>query len=458
MDVNIRLKAFNEKVFKAYDIRGLYPEELDLNTIEIFVEGAAQYFKSFGGKKCLVGEDVRWSSSEISNVVINKLRERGIDVVNIGAATTPLFAYSLYLSGMPAGIMITASHNSVRYNGFKVYKGVQPLNEKNGYPEIKEIIKKGITDYSGPKGSLEEKNFLKDYISFLLERVNLPKDIKAVFDAGGGAVGPILSELLKSVEKIHDINLNLEPDPSMVVREPNPLLPEAQVNARKAVLENKAEVGFIFDPDGDRIIVLDELGNVIRGDAVLWLLAKKFVQPGESVVYDVRASRVLVEDLAKDGIKCHKSRVGHSFFKELMRQEDSALGGELSGHFYFKEFFFSESSILAALKVLHIISSSKAKLSELLKPYFIYTHSGEKNFAIKDREGLMSALEEKYADAERDYFDGITFRYKNWWFNARFSNTENVLRLVLEANDEKTFHEKEEELFTLFASRGIEPA
>lgn len=457
MDVNIRLKAFHQNVFKSYDVRGLYPEELDQNTIEILSEALSTYFNDIpGSEPCLIGYDVRWSSREIFEMVKNILLKNGINLIDLGLATTPLFAFSVSKSAAKGGIMITASHNSIQYNGLKIYRGIYSLNDKNGFPEIKKIIEDGnINDYKGPKGSITKKSFANDYISFLISRTKIERNIKAVFDTGGGAVGFILKDVLRGLDKIKAVSLNFDPDPSLVVRDPNPLLERSHEKSKKEISENKCEVGFIFDPDGDRVVVLDEKGTVVRSDALLWLLTKRFVHSGETVVHDVRFSKAFGKDLKSEGINCQKSRVGHSFFKEVMRNNDAVLGGELSGHYYFKEFFYSESAILTALKILSILASSKEKLSELLRPYLRYFHSGEINFTFKNRESVMNFLEEKYSDASRDYFDGIIFHYKNWWFNVRFSNTENVLRLVLEAEDEKTFNEKKDELFNLFSSKGL---
>lgn len=460
MDVNIKQKAFKESVFKAYDIRGLYPEELDHNTLELIAAGFAEFIKkSEKSRVCLLGQDIRESSEEISEIIEKELRKRGLDVVKIGQATTPLFTFAMGQSKAAAGIMITASHNPVRYNGLKMYRGTQGINEKTGLAEIKNMILSGLPKAEGPKGEVSEKDFLEDYVAFLARRTEFKRTLKVVFDPGGGAVCLVLPKLLKVLKNLDAKTLFSKVDSSFTSREPNPLLPQAQIPIREEILKNKADAGFLFDPDGDRLIVLDERGEVVRGDAILWLLAKKLVHPGEGVVYDyIRTSRSLVEELRAVGIKCHKSRVGYSFIKEVMHEEDAVLGGEYSGHYYFKDFFFSESALLAVIKILEILSKSSKKLSELLASYFRYILSGEINFIVKDKEKIISALEKKYPDAERDYFDGAMFQYPDWWFSVRPSNTEDLLRLVVEAKTKTLFDEKKDEVMSFLFSKGAKLA
>ena len=464
MDVNIKRKAFKEIVFKAYDIRGLYPEELDHNTIELIAAAFAEYLKLNGGlpaqagTNCVVGEDIRWSSPEISEIVKKELLDRGVDVIDIGQTTTPLNLFSLAQTKASGGIMVTASHNTIRFNGLKIYKGLESLSQTSGLPELSKMIKEGKPEYSGPRGKLVKKSFLQEYVDFLSKEIKVKRKLKAVFDTGGGAVGLVLPKILQKIKYLDAETLFLEIDPSLSKREPNPLLPQAQEKIREAVVKNRADVGFLFDPDGDRVIVFDEKGEAIRGDGILWLLARRLIHSGESIVYDIRSSRSVVEDLEAESIKCFKSRVGHSFVQEQMRIENAALGGELSGHYYFKDFFYSESTVLAFLKILQIVSSSKNPLSEIMKPFFRYNHSGEINFVASDKAGILTALEKKYLDADRDYFEGVTFRYPDWWFNIRPSHTENLLRMVLEAKNKEIFHDKKDEVLATIFSKGAKLA
>ncbi|OGF51494.1 hypothetical protein A3I27_03845 [Candidatus Giovannonibacteria bacterium RIFCSPLOWO2_02_FULL_43_11b] len=459
MDVHIKKKAFHEEVFKPYDIRGFYPEKLDHNTIELIAEAFAEFLKSGGGRNCVVGEDVRSTSPEIAEMVIEKLLARGIGVIYVGQATTPMHLFSVAKSKADGGIMVTASHNPIQFNGFKIYKGIETQSEKTGLNKIKEIIKGGVAEYGGPRGTLTRVNFLDDYVEFLTKNIKMNKKINAVFDVGGGAVGLVLSKILPLLKDVNFQTLFMEPDPSLLVREPNPFLPEAQRLIRETILNKKADVGFLFDPDGDRVFVLDEKGEVIRGDGILWLLSKKFAHPGDRVVYDYcRSSRALVEDLEVESIKCFRSRVGHSFIKEEMRIEDAILGGEVSGHYYFKDFFYSDSALFATIKILQVLSSSKEPLSEMMRPYFRYFHSGEINFEVKNKGEMKSAFEEKFKDGERDYFDGVTFRYPEWWFNIRPSGTEDLLRFVLEAKSKTVFDAKKEEVMSFLFSKGAKLA
>lgn len=455
MERNIAKRAFRASVFHRYDIRGLYPEELDHNTLELIAGAFAEYLRRLDGRTALVGRDIRWSSEEISELVQVALLREGIDVIDIGMVSTPLFTFAMGKSEAAGGIMVTASHNSIRYNGLKLYQGTGTLSERKGLQEIKQIIETGGESYSGRQGWLEKKNFTPPYTEFLASSVSLKRKVKAVFDAGGGAVSVVLPEFLKRMKTLEAQCLLCDPDPSLIKRELNPMLPEAQRQARSVLLEKGAEAAFIFDPDGDRVIALDEKGQAVSGDALLWLLATHLIEPGESVVYDdIRASRALREDLEERGIRCERSRVGHSFIKETMRESDAVLGGEISGHFYFKEFFFAESALLTCLKVLQILSEDSRPLSVLIEPYSRYVNSGEINFTTENKSEILSHLAEKYQDGKLDYFDGLKVEYPSWWFSARPSGTEDLLRVVLEARNKKTFEEKKEELFSLLKDQG----
>ena len=267
----------------------------------------------------------------------------------------------------------------------------------------------------------------------------------------------VLPELLKKEKNIQAAVLFKDLDPALARRHPDPLAPGASEFAREAVLRQEAEVGFVFDIDGDRVVVLNERGEAVRPDAVLWLLSQELSQ-GEGVVFDIRSSRALREDLEERRLRALPSRVGHSFIKETMRESGAKLGGELSGHFYFEEFFHSDSAILAALKILEIISRENRPLSELVRPYLRYFHSGEVNLKTPHKAEVLKGLEEHYADGRKNYLDGLTVEYPHFWFNVRPSNTENLLRMVLEARDKKTFEEKKNELSELLMKLGALPA
>ncbi len=454
MESKLKLKAFHPEVFHAYDVRGLYPEELDHNTLELIAIGFKEYIdQRSSGRLFLLGQDVRGSSEEILEEVKETLLSRGAEVLEVGTVTTPMFTFAMGESGAAGGLMVTASHNPSRYNGLKLYEGVRTLSEISGLGDVKNIINKGWSSYGGPRGSFQKKDFTEDYCKFLVSKISLPRRVRAVFDAGGGAVGLILPAVLRVLKGIDAFPLALAPDPTLSQREPNPLLPWAQKNARKALLETGAEVGFIFDPDGDRVVVLDEKGKALQGDAVLWLLASA-AEHGDSVVYDIRSSHALREDLETKGIRGVPSRVGHSFIKDAMRESDALFGGELSGHFFFKDFFFADSALLAAFKILETAAHSDKPLSQLIEPYFRYFHSGEINFSVSEKAGVLKAVEERYSDGRKNYLDGLTVDYPFWWFNLRPSNTENLLRLVLEARDQKTFEEKKKELAELLVRLG----
>ena len=454
MDVKLKLKALNPKVFKAYDIRGLYPQELDHNTIELIAPGFVEYLRSHNkGNLCLLGEDVRYTSPEIREMVKSKVLERGLDVLEVGVVDVPLFLFALNQSEADGGIMITASHNSIQYNGLKLYEGTRALSERTGLKDIKNIIEAGLKPYAGPRGGRRFEDFGKNYAEFVVSHASLGRKINAIFDTGGGTMGLILPKVLEKLNLKSEC-LFLKPDPRLSVRKPDPLSQSAQAKAREEVLKTKAEVAFIFDPDGDRLVVLDEKGEAARADAILWLLASNFAKPGDTLVADLRASRALKDEAEDKGMRLLKSRVGRSFIQELMREEDALLGGELSGHFFFKEFFYSDSALWAALKVLEILSRSEAALSELLKPFRRYFQSGDINLIAARHDLIISELSEKYKDGARNYLDGLTVEYPFWWFNLRQSNTEDLLRLVIEARSKEIFHEKKDELLAFLFGKG----
>ncbi len=456
MDVNLKKKAFRPNVFRPYDIRGLWPEELDHNSIELIAAAFVDYLHRHDkGERILVGRDLRSSSDEIAEVVINELRNLGADVIDAGEVTTPLFTFAANLSEADGGLMVTASHDSIRYNGFKIYEEGRALSESTGLEEIKNIIESGNIVFKSEmrRGALEKKDFREDYAKFIISKINIPRPLKAVFDAGGGAVGVVLPVVLRNL-KIWHYELGFLPDPALALRAPNPLMLSAQLDARKEILKNHADAGFIFDPDGDRVLVLDENGDAVRPDAILWLFASNFGRFGDAIVSDIRSSEFLFEDIENRGLRAIPSRVGHSFIKETMRENNAVFAGELSGHFYFRDFFYSESAIFAALTVLELIALKNKTLSELVRPFFQYFHSGEVNFISNLKEYTLSAVEEKYKDGSKNYLDGITIRYPNWWFNLRPSGTEDLLRLVMEAKSKSLFDEKREEIIGFLVSKG----
>jgi len=454
--INLKLKAFNPQVFKAYDIRGLYPQELDHNTSELIAYGFAEYLRQIDPKPtCLLGKDVRESSEELLELVREKLLSEGINVINIGLATSPMFTFALASSKVTGGLIVTASHNSIQYNGFKLFKGADSLSEKHGLPEIKKIIESNVKIFPRERGSVKEENYTAKYIDFLSSNSKIGRKIKAVFDPGGGSAGIILPGLLKRI-KVEPFFSFLRSDPSLLMREPNPLLSRAQEKAREILLKERAEVAFIYDPDADRVVLLDEKGKMIRGDGVLWLLANHLCEENDAVVHDILSSLALTEDLESVKIRAIPSRVGHSFIKEAMRDNNAALGGELSGHFYFKDFFYADSAFFATIKIIEILSQSDKKLSEILAPYLRYYHSGEIDFKSEYKSKIIEILAEVYKDGEASRLDGLTVRYPSWWFNIRPSATEDALRLVFEAKNKELFEQKKSELFDFLRSSGAE--
>ncbi len=435
-------------VFKAYDVRGIYPEEINKD-IAFRVGGATVKF--LNAKTLVVGEDCRNSSPAIRGAIVDAITRAGAKVYYIGSCTTPLFYFSVNKLKADGGIMVTASHNPPQYGGLKIV-GLesQPIGSETGLKEIEKISQNNL-GAAEKAGIVEEANFVSEYADFVIRKsgvnpANL-KNLKLVIDAGNGmtplVLGPLMSRLGISFTPLYfeiDCNFpNHSPDISKA---------ESLNALREKVIAMKADLGIAFDGDGDRVSFIDIEGNKIDSGFVLALLFKAqsgiFNKP--KTVYDLRFSKSVKELFGNYGIK---SRVGHSFIKELMRKYNADIGGELSGHFFFKEMGYVESSVLAMLKILKIVSDSRRPISELIKPFQKYYHSGEINIDITSREladVIMDKLGQHYRDGKIDRLDGITVEYPDWWFNVRFSNTEPIVRLVVEADMEGLMKEKVAEL------------
>lgn len=440
-------------VFKAYDIRGVYPEEL--NKELAFKVGAAtvKFLKAMSPGKQLylvIGEDCRIASPELRGALIDAITRSGAKVKYIGLTTTPLFYFTVNKLKADGGIMVTASHNPPQYGGLKIVSSdSKPIGSDSGLKEIEAMSKENF-DMPKVPDEVEEVNLAPDYIDFLIRESGISskaKKIKLVIDSGNGMTPLILKPLTAKLGLAHT-PLYFDIDCNFPNHSPDISKAEALTDLKKKVVHEKADLGVAFDGDGDRVMFVDEKGEIVRAEFILALLFRElsglFSNP--KTVYDLRISRSIKELLGPRGIRC---RPGHSCIKKVMREHDAELGGELSGHFFFKKMKYAESSILVMLKVLKIISESGKPISEFVKPFQKYYHSGEINIEIRDRESMtnvLNKLKEKYSDGRQDELDGITVEYPDWWFNVRASNTEPILRLVVEANTLESMMRKREEL------------
>ncbi len=430
-------------IFRAYDIRGKYPEEI--NREIVFKIGCA-FGKFITGKKIVVGSDARESSPELKQALVGGLTKAGKEVIDIGFSTTPMFYFAVNHLGADGGVMVTASHLGKEYNGLKlVEKGALSLTYDSGIGEIEKMVEKET--YEEVEGRATKIDVKKDYLDFLVkERMELKG--KIVVDAGNGMMGLVIGEVLERLG-IEYKGLYLDVDCSFPNHEANPIKEETLKDLKEAVKREGALLGIAFDGDGDRLGVVDENGSVVPGDFLIALIARNILRKGGAkILYDLRSSRVVPEVIREMGGIPVKSRVGHSFISRKMKEEDIEFGGELSGHFYFKKTFYVESSILALINLLELISRENAKLSELVKPLKKYYKSGEVNFEVRDKEGKLKEIEEIYRErgAKIEKIDGVTVEFDDWWFNLRPSNTEDVLRLNLEAKTKELMEEKLKEV------------
>jgi phosphomannomutase len=426
-------------IFKAYDVRGLYPQELD--------EGTARHLgyafgRSLGGAGTLVvGRDMRPSSTPLAEALADGALRSGCTVVDIGLVTTPCLYFAVGSRNAKGGIMITASHNPAQYNGFKLCgHGATPVGSESGLKELEAAVARKETL---PVATGASKRALVDvkphYIEHLLMLAGGPiGKLKVAFDCGNGAVGAILPGLLAKVPQVEATRLYFEPDGTFPNHEANPLVEANLADVKKAVKEQRCDLGVAYDGDGDRVFFVDETGETIPSDLMTALLARRVLakEKGAAIVYDLRSSRVVSEEIAAAGGKAVEERVGHAFIKKTMREQGAPFAGELSGHFYWREHYYCDSGLVTTAKVLALASEGR-RLSELVKPLRRTFRSGEMNFEVEDKDGALARLERAFAGAEVSKLDGVTLRLEDFWFNARKSNTEPLLRLNVEASSQE---------------------
>ncbi len=451
-----------ETVFKAYDIRGLVDGELSEKMAyqlgRAFVVFLKESGKNLTAKKLVVGQDMRSSSPAFAKAVSQGLLDEGVDVVDIGLCSTPLFNFACaHYPEQAGGIMVTASHNPAKYNGFKItLENGLPVGENNGLKRLKELV---LADNFLPAqfgAKIESKNVYPDYEAKIFSLVNPQtiKPMKLVIDAGNGmakvTIPKILAKLPIEVEYLY-----LEPDGNFPNHEANPLKTETLRDLQKKVMENKADFGFALDGDADRIGLIDELGEVVPASFVGGLIGLEVLKkhPAGLMLMDLRCSRSVKETWEKLGAKTDLCKVGHANIKKSMKERGAIFASELSLHVYYNDLYDLESPDLSLLYILKILSEQNQKLSELWKPLNYYFHSGEINFEVENKEEILEKLAEKYADAEINKLDGLLFTYPDlpageagWWFSIRASNTEPVLRLNLEAKTEEVMKGKVKEV------------
>ncbi|HVS62790.1 MAG TPA: phosphomannomutase/phosphoglucomutase [Thermoanaerobaculia bacterium] len=443
-------------IYKAYDIRGTYPDQLN----EQIAEDVGRAFRVLldtvepgHGGEVAVSRDMRSHSVPLAEALTRGLRDAGLDVVDIGLASTPMSYFAVGRLGMAGGIQVTASHNPARYNGLKFsLQEARPVSGDDGIPLLERLVVSGELPAGEGPGSLRTTEIFDrygDHLLGLLRRPENSRKLRVVADAANG-MGTLYRPLLERAG-IDLIPLYFELDGTFPNHEANPLKLENLADLRSAVREHEADLGVAFDGDADRAAFVDERAEPIGSDLMTALIGgeKLSRHPGAAVVYDVRSSRAVPEYLEERGGVPVRERVGHSFIKATMRKRDAVFGGELAGHYYFRENYFADCSLLAVFDVLSILWAAGAPLSEVVAPLRRYAKSEEINFEVEDKSSAMADLEERYGAGEIDRIDGIRIDFDDWWFNVRPSNTEPLLRLVLEADTPELLAEKQAELVGL---------
>ena len=446
------------KIFHDYDIRGVYPDEINEPSYRQIGRALAVYIKK---GPIAVGHDMRISSPSLTSSLIEGITEMGIDVVDLGLISTEMLYFASGKFGYPLSVVVSASHNPPQYNGLKgVLKGMIALNGNFGFPEIKNIIKSLEKNSSSEtSGSVSPKNILDDWIVHLLSFIDEKKlkSLKVVIDAGNGMAG-ITWEKLTQKLPLKIIPLYFEPDGNFPHHIPNPLEEANLKDIKKKILEEKADLGFAFDGDADRFFILDEKARVLSGTittAVLsaHLLGKKGAAP---VLYNAICGRIVPETIQKFGGTPKRVRVGHSFIKQYMREYNALFAGEHSGHYYFRDNHFADSSAIAALLFLEYISESNKSVSQIHDQFDVYPQSGELNFRAANIPDIIQTIQDEFGRKAKstDEIDGLSIWHPDWWFNIRASKTEPLLRLNIEADNKNLLGKKKKTLVDRLTALG----
>ena len=438
-----------DDIFKAYDVRGTVPDQLDADLARKI--GAA-FARFVDADRILVARDMRESGVELSRAFAEGATSQGVDVVDLGLASTDLMYFAAGKLDS-AGAMFTASHNPAKYNGIKMcLPGAAPVGLESGLVEIKEQVEADDFSPADKQGEISERDLLADYADHVRSFVDrdVLRPLKVVADAAngmGGLVGPLVFEGLP-----FDVEILFEElDGSFPNHPPDPINPENLKDLKERVLEVGADVGLAFDGDADRVFLVDEKAEPLSGSLTTVMVAKSVLdkKPGSKIIYNLICSKAVPEIISENGGEPIRSRVGHSYIKGLMAETGAVFGGEHSGHYYFKDNYRADSGLVAALVVLELLSKEEKPLSELRKPFERYAQSGEINSEVSDQDAVMEKVAEAYEDAEQDRTDGLTVDLGDWWFNLRPSNTEPKLRLNLEAATRADCDQRTEEILAI---------
>jgi len=430
------------EIFKAYDVRGLYGEQIDGDVAEALGRGFARVLSELAAKptgelKLGLGRDMRLTAPELAGRYCAGLMAEGAHVLDAGQVGSEMLYFLVGSRELDGGLMCTASHNPKAYTGAKLVKqGAIALSGEAGIGDVRRHIESGLGSAPGG-GSYEELDIYEEFQEAALGFID-PGAVtrrRVVVDGGNGMAGPMVGPLLDGLD-LDLVPTCWTPDGNFPDHEPNPLLPENRQFIIDRVLAEGADLGIAWDGDADRCFFIDDQGEFVDGDFLTTLLAESVLErePGATILYDVRASRATADTVTRAGGTAEMNRVGHAFFKTRMRDEGAAFGGEVSGHYYFRDFYCADSGTIPALLILELLSKREASFSELLRPYHErYFISGEINSEVGDQDAKMEEIAAHYADGRQHRLDGISVDYDDWHFNVRPSNTEPLLRLCLES-------------------------
>jgi phosphomannomutase len=435
-------------IFKAYDVRGVYPDQLDEEAAHRIGRAFARWT---GEPRVLLGRDCRPSSPALAAAFAEGVNAEGADVVDLGLATTDMVYFASGRLSM-AGAMFTASHNPPQYNGLKLCRaGAAPVGSDSGLEEVRELAEE---DHGPPRGRgrREERSVLEDYLEHVLSFADVDRMVPLVVaaDAGNGMAGLVVPPLFDRLPCTL-IPLCMELDGTFPNHPADPIQPENQEDVKRAVREHRADLGLAFDGDADRVFLVDERGEGVSGSLVTALVAIGMLEkhPGATILYNAICSWVVPEVIKEHGGVPVRTRVGHSFIKRVMAETGAVFGGEHSGHYYFRDHYRADSGLVAAMVVMDRMSKAGRPLSELLAPLRRYHASGEINSEVRDQRGTIERIAAAYPEGRQDRLDGLTVEFEDWWFNVRPSNTEPLLRLNVEARTPELLEEKTAEVLAL---------
>jgi len=447
-------------IFKSYDIRGIYPDQINKEVAYRFGRAYGEFLKEENKKDqstIIVSRDMRLSGGEIHQSLVEGLMDQGVNVVDIGLASTPTMYFAVAYYGYDGGIQVTASHNPKEYNGFKlVRKNANPISGQSGIPQIRDmVIVNQFTDVS-KKGEYEKKDDVLDKLSESCQKewpidFNIIKPFEIVADAGN-AMGAIDMEVIFKPFPCHLIRINFDIDGSFPSHHPDPTIPENLKSLQETVIDNHADLGIATDGDGDRYIFVDEKGQLIRNEIVRAIVAETALEqyPNSAICSDIRPGRITQDIVTKHGGVNIFAKAGNPLVKEKMIENNAVFGGESSGHYFHKMSYGTfEVPVVLVRKFIEFISRQSKPVSEIIDPYKVYFHSGEINMKVADVKTVLDKIAQKYSNTDVNLLDGVTVTNNDWWFNIRGSNTEPLVRLNLEAKSQEIMEQKRDEVLAI---------